>query len=62
VIHWSSKLGVGREADNLNPQNIDVEKTSEMPQRGMINRRRFPIRKRMILIHGTFEHCSKPEH
>jgi hypothetical protein len=33
-------LEVGRGAKNLNPQKIDVEKTSEIPQLGMINSKR----------------------
>jgi len=40
VIPWSSSLGFGRESDNSLCKNVDVEKSSEMPQRGLITRRR----------------------
>ena len=52
---WSSRLGVGRGAHNLTPQKkkIDVEKTSEIPQKGMINSKRSGY-KRKDLIFGTW--------
>jgi hypothetical protein len=40
VIPWSSRLGFGRETDNSLRKNIDGEKSSEMLQKGLINRRR----------------------
>jgi hypothetical protein len=47
LISWSSSLGFGRQSDKSLRQsdkslrkNVDVQKSSEMPQTGMINRGR----------------------